>query len=194
MSQILLLIIVVQCAVILVLLHHIFFPPKVEHSEQSSETPEVIKPKIGTSSIIGTSKAAMLELKPESKSRLKPKRAIVPQEELEDVFASNYINAESFECTYDQQENTELIEEQEPIFLEEASENIELQKKVCLDYMQIYAASKALVKGEEFTEDNIDTYKKLRGTQLMSAVIKSMNGKYSNAASDLIDNLELLNH
>ncbi len=174
-------------------MHHIFFTTETKDSKQSDTPPQVIKPKVETSSIVGTSKSVMLESKPEPK----PKSVVIPTEELEEVFASNDIDAESFECDYEQDESTELVEEQEPVFLEkieETSENIELQKKVCLDYMQVQSASRALVKGDEFTEDNIETYKKLRGTQLMSAVIESMNGKFSNAASDLIDNLELLNH
>lgn len=188
MEEIILSIFLILLIIILCLLCYILYPPKVRF-ENSPDEVSVVKAKQSSSSIVGASSAVMLKPIPKTKT------PVVPKEELKKVFENETYNDEDIDHEYDDETSDDEVTTEDPIYLEDEviqSMNNELQKKVCLDYFQVESASRAVAKGGDFTEDNKDTIRKLRGTELLSKVLEQMNGKYSDSASDLIDKLGLI--
>lgn len=177
------------------MLMYILYSPKENYNQESSTPPPVVKPKSKETSIVGESKVVML--KPPTKPIAKS--AMLPKQELDKAFENEEYDDTKFDHKYEEtkQNGVDAKDIEEPMYLEQAEtpiENVELQKKVCLDYMQVESASRSIVRGGNVSEDDEESLRKLRGTELLSKVLEQMNGKFTDQASDLIDRLGLINN
>lgn len=187
MEQLFLLNILVLQLITLLLVVYLLLPRKEKnHQENIAPTPAIeLKP--NETSILGESKVVML--KPPTKPI--EKSATIPQQELNKAFVNEKYDNSIFDHNY-KESNQEGAgaDIEEPIYLEQKEtpiENIELQKRVCLDYMQVESASRSIVRGDNISEDDEESLRKLRGTELLNKVLEQMNGKFTDRANDLIE-------
>ncbi len=188
MEQLFLLTILVLQLIILLLLISALHPRKESNNQESITPTPAIEPKPNETSIIGESKVVML--KPPTKPI--KKSATIPQQELNKAFVNEKYDDSIFDHKYKEskQDGVDTKDNEEPIYLEQTEtpiENIELQKRVCLDYMQVESASRSIVRGENISDEDEESLRKLRGTELLNKVLEQMNGKFTDRAIDLID-------
>ncbi len=195
MERLFLLNILVLLIIILFLLIYILRSPNENCNQESSTPPPAIQPKPKETSVVGESKVVMLKppAKPVEKS------AVIPKQDLDKAFKNEEYDDTNFDHKYEESKRDEVDAKdiEEPMYLEQAEtpvENNELQKRVCLDYMQVESASRSIVRGKNISDDDEESLRKLKGTELLSKVLEQMNGKFTDQASDLIDRLGLINN
>ena len=190
MEKIILLIILLLLVVILLLLRHIQSLPKYNIEDAPKEVP-IVRPQPRSSSVIGVSTAVMLEPKPAPKPT--PQSLVIPKDELDEAFGTAKYDGVDMDYEYDSVVTEDEMEAEDPISLDRdmPADNVEFQQKECLDYMQVDSASRAMVRGSDFTDEDKESLRKLRGTKLLSRVLEQMNGRFTDSASDLINKLDL---
>ncbi len=188
MAKIILLIILLLLVVILLLLRHIQSLPKYNIEDAPKEVP-IVRPQPHSSSVIGVSTAVMLEPKPKPT----PQSPVIPKDELDEAFGTAEYDGVDMDYEYDSVVTEDEMEAEDPISLDRdmPADNVEFQQKECLDYMQVDSASRAMVRGSDFTDEDKESLRKLRGTELLSRVLEQMNGRFTDSASDLINKLDL---
>ena len=150
--------------------------PKDSELAKGDTPKQVQEPKaLNENSIVGLTRSVPLVA-----TSPKPKvahKAQLPPEEIEDAFLHVEFNAEYIEAVEEavpEEESTDVIDTQEHIGV---NENVEIDRRLCMDYEQISTSIRKIASGEQLNIEDAETLQKLESTGI-DAKLKQLLPSY----------------
>lgn len=142
-------------------------PPSVDERKPEPTT----SPK--RDSIVGSSRSVVLKPPPPKPKKKHP--AQMPPEEVERAFLDNDFEEEHDDTSpindIPEEERTEVVDTERRV---ENSEDVKLQRSICLDYEQILTSTTKVVRNEPLDINDAETLRKLENTDIGAKIKQAM--------------------